>query len=507
MSRDTLPCRPSRVSALAFLGAVALLTSSSGCGARERPSGGAGLPGVDSVAVLPLENLSGDPGQAYFADGMHEALIAKLGQLGSLKRVIARDSVLRYRGTSASPAAIAKELNAAGLVSGAVLKSGDRMKITARLVDGKTEAQVWAGAFERPLCEVLSLENEIVSAIARGAGLRLTPEEKARLSRSRPVNPESHDEYLKGMHQLYGNTPSAFAAGTAALRHAAALDPEYPLPYVGLAIAYPVIYHVLSGTGFVPFKEGFPPARAAALKALELDESLASAHAALAIIKTYFDWDWAGAEREFRRALALNPSLVDAHYHYGWYLHIFHRNEEAMRELKRAQELDPLTPNKTANVGWLYWNLGKLDEALTWARRALERDPNLVSGLFVTSGVYADKKMFDEAIATDQKLAAVDPDWKWSLAGSYILSGRRDDARKIVAEMERADYPRYANWLFVLRTLLDDKEEAFRALDAAFEYHHILLPWTMALGDADFTWRSDARWQEALRRMDFPRKD
>jgi TolB-like protein/tetratricopeptide (TPR) repeat protein len=464
------------------------------------------IPRFNSLAVLPLENLSGDPEQAYLADGIHDALIAGLGQISSLKRVLARDSVLRFRGANQSPGAISKELNVAGLVTGAVLKSGDRLKVTVRLVDPKTGGEVWAGTFERPLRDVLSLENEIVTAITREAKLRLTPEEKARLSRARPVNPESHDEYLKGMHQLYRNTPAAFAAGTAALRHAAALDPADPLPYVGLALAYPVIYHVLSGTGFVPYKEGFPPARAAALKALELDERSADAHMALAVIKTYFDWDWPGAEREFRRALALNPSLSEAHFHYGWYLHIFGRNEEAMAELKRTAELDPRTPNKMANVGWLCWNLGKLDEAMAWARKALDLDSNDVSGLFVTSGVYADRKMFDEAIATDRKLAAVDPDWKFSLAGSYILAGRKDEALKIVAEMERKDYPRFSNWLFMLRTMLGDKEEAFRALDAAFEYHQILLPWTMALGDASFPWRTDPRWQAYLRRMNFPRK-
>ncbi len=513
MPREAGPCvqAPRRRRGLApgaalFLAAAAVVALGA-CGRGERPSGGKAVSGIDSLAVLPLENLSGDPAQAYVADGMHDALIAKLGQLGSVKRVIGRDSALRYRATNRPPGEIASTLNVAGLVTGGVLRTGDRVKVPARLLDPKSGTAAWTGSFERPLKEILSLQNEIVLAIARESGRRLTPEETARLSRARPVKPDCYDAYLKGMHRLYEDTPAGFVAGTAALREAAALDPSDPLPHVGLAVAYPVIYHRLSGTGFVPFKEGFPPARASAQKALELDETSADAHMALAVIKSYFDWEWAGADREFRRALELNPSLGEARWHYGWYLHIFRRNEEAMAELKRMQELDPLSPNKMANVGWLYWNLGKLDEAMAWAKKALDLDPNIYSGLFVTSGVQADRKMFDEAIATDQKLAAVDPDWKWSLAGSYILSGRKDDALKIVAELERKDYARYSNSLFTLRMMLGDKEEAFRALDAAFEYHHAGLPWTMGLGDADFPWRTDPRWQRRMQQMNFPKKD
>ncbi len=494
------------LSAAALVATVAVLVGLDAFGLRSRIFGGGAMSGIDSLAVLPLENLSGDPEQGYLADGMHDALITDLSRLTGLKRVVARGSVLRFKGTNAALRTVAEELKVAGLITGAVLKSGDRVRVTAQLINPKTEAQVWASSYERPLRDILSLENEIVTAITREVKLRLTPEEKSRLSKARPVNPDSYDAYLKGMHQLYKKTPEGFEKGMAILQQATYLDPTDPLPVAGLALALPIIYHGPAALGVFPPKEGFPRARAAALKALELDESSAHAHLALAAVKTYFDWDWAGADREFKRALELNPNFVEAHFHYGWYLHLFGRNEEAVSELKKAAELDPLTPTYTANVGWLHWNLGQLDEAMAWARKALELDPNLPDGLFVLSGAYDGKKMFAESFEVGKRLMAISPDWKFCLAGSYAAAGRKDDALKLVAEMEREDYPRYGVWLFEIRTALEDKEEAFRALEAAFDYHHIFLPWYFRLGDESFPWRSDPRWQEFQRRLNFPKR-
>jgi tetratricopeptide (TPR) repeat protein len=361
--------------------------------------------------------------------------------------------------------------------------------------------------------DVLSLENEIVAAITREVRLRLTPDERTRLAKARPVNPETYEAYLKGMHYLYKKTPEGYAKGMALLEEAVNKDPAEPLAWAGLALAYPIMYHGPSVTGFVPPNEGFPRARAAALKALELDEGSAQAHLALAAIKSYYDWDWPDAEREFKRALELNPNLVEAHAHYCWYLHLFGRNEEAMAEAKKAQELDPLTPVYTAWVGWVHLNLGLLnpgeprkaaehfDKAIEEARKALELDPNLADGLYVLECAYEGKKMFDEAIGTGKKLMSANPGWKFGLAGSYAAAGRKEGALKLVAEMEREDYPRYALWLFGIRTILGDKEEAFRALDAAFHYHHIFVPW--AVNDDTFPWKSDPRWQEYRRRLNF----
>jgi tetratricopeptide (TPR) repeat protein len=286
------------------------------------------------------------------------------------------------------------------------------------------------------------------------------------------------------------------------LQKAIEKDPADPLPYAGgLALAYPIIFHGPGGT--IPPREGFPRARAAALKALELDESSAQTHLALATIKVYFDWDWTGAEQEFRRAMELNPNLPEAHAHYGWCLNLFGRNDQGMAEEERSAELDPLSPTYTAWVGWMYWNLGQPDKAIEQARKALDIDPNSADALFVLGGAYADKKMFEQAIAANQKLATVNPDWRFGLAETYAEAGRKDDALKLVAEMEREDYSKFALFIAGIQTMLGNKEETFRALEAAYEYHHIFLPWHMQ--DDTFPWRSDPRFQELRRRMNLPK--
>jgi tetratricopeptide (TPR) repeat protein len=306
------------------------------------------------------------------------------------------------------------------------------------------------------------------------------------------------------MHYLYKKTPEGYAKGMALLEEAVRKDPTEPLAWAGLALAYPIMYHGPSVTGFVPPNEGFPRARSAALKALELDEGSAQAHLALAAIKTYHDWDWAGAEREFKRALELNPNLVEAHAHYGWYLVLFGRNEEAVAEERKAAELDPLTAVYTSWVGWMHLGLGQFDEAIAWARKALELDPNLVDGLVVLEGAYDGKKMTDQAIDTGRKVMAVNPDWRFTLASTYALAGRRKEALDLVAGMEREDFAKFSMFLFEIQRTLENKEETFRALDAAFEYHHIFFPWEMS--DETFPWKSDPRWQEYVRRMNFPKR-
>jgi TolB-like protein len=490
--------RPWVVGANAVIALVVLALALDVGGLRGRLLGGAAEGRIDSLAVLPLENLSGDPGQEYLAAGMHDALITNLGQLVGLKRVIARGSVLRFKGTSAPPKEIARELNVSGLITGSVLRSGDRVRVTAQLIDPATQAQVWAHSYEASLRDVLSLENDIVAAITGEIKVQLTPQEKARLATARPVNPETYEAYLKAMFHLYKKTPDGYAKGLALLQEAIDKNPTDPLPYAGLALAYPILYHGPGGT--VPPKEGFPRARAAALKALELDDNLAQAHLALAAIKTYYDWDWGGAEREFKRALELNPNLPEAHAHYSWYLHLFGRIDEGLAEAKRAAELDPLTPVFTAWVGWMYANLGENDKAIEWARKALELDPDATDGLYVLECAFEGKKMFEQAIATGKKLAAVNPDWQFGLAESYAAAGRKGEALKLVAEMEREDYPKFGLWLCEIQTILGNKEEALRALAGAFEYHHIFLPWAML----DSPWKSDPRWQEYRRRLNFP---
>jgi TolB-like protein/Flp pilus assembly protein TadD len=501
--RPAVPLRKRRIVAIvgaAVMLVAAVLIARNVGGLRDRLLGPVGPPRIESLAVLPLENLMGDPQQEYFVDGMTEELIADLSQVSAL-RVISRTSVMQYKGTKKSMPEIARELKVDGVIEGSVLRSGDQVRITAQLIQAATDTHLWAKSYERDLRDVLALQEEVARAIAGEIRVKLTPQEQTRLVRARPVNPETHEAYLKAMFYLYKKTPEGFAKGLALLQQAIEKDPADPLPYAGLALAYPIIYHGPGGT--IPPREGFPRARAAALKALELDESSAQAHLALAAIKLYFDWDWTGAEKEFRRALELNPNLPEAHAHYGWYLQLFGGFEEGLAEGKRAAELDPLSPTYTAWVGWMYLNVHQDDKAIAEARKALDIDPNSVDALFVLGSAYAEKKMFEQAIAAHQKLRAVNPDWKLALAETYLAAGRKDDALKLVAETEREDYSKFSLDLFGIQTILGNRKEAFRALDAAFEYHHIFLPWEM--NDPESPWRSDPRWQELRRRMNFPK--
>jgi TolB-like protein/Tfp pilus assembly protein PilF len=455
-----------------------------------------GLPQVDSLAVLPLENLSGDPEQDYLADGIHEALITDLAKLHGIRRLIARSSVMRYRRTQEPPGQIARELGVDALITGAVMRSGNRVQITAHLINASTEEQVWADRYERQFSDVLSLQNDVVEAITRAIRLQLTPQEQARLRTARPVNPETHEAYLKGMFYLYRRTPESYTKGMALLQQAIAKDPTDPLPYAGLALGVTIIAH---GSGSVNPVTDFPRAREAARKALELDENSAEAHLGLATVKLYFDYDWAGAEKEFRRALEINPSLADAHAHYGWYLHLFGRNDEALAEGKKAEEVAPLSAIHAALMGWMYGEVGQPDKAIEEARKALDLDPNSPDGLYVLSSVYADKGMFQEAIPITQKLAEINGDWKYAPAEVYAKAGRKADSLRLVSELEREGYAKNAFFLARIQTTLGNKEETFRALKAAYGYRHMFLPWV--INDPTFPWRDDPRFLELRRRL------
>ena len=466
---------------------------------RERLLSSSGVPQVASLAVLPLENLSGNAEQDYVADGVQEALITDLAKLSGIRRVVARSSVMRYRKTEKTPREIARELGVDALITGAVMRSGDRIEVTAHLIDARSENQLWADRYESQFRDVLSLQNEVVVAITKAIRLRLTPQEQARFRVARTVNPESHEAYLKGMFNLYRRTPEGFSKGLALLQQAIEKDPADPLPYAGFAMGIAIIAH---GSGSVNPRRDFPIARAAALKAIELDDNSAEAHLALATTRLYFDYDWSGAEKEFRRALDINPKLADAHAHYGWYLLLFGRNEEGLAEGKKAEELDPLSAPYTAWWGWMHWNLGRPDKAIEEARKALDLDPNSPDALYVLGGAHADKGMFEQAIALNQKLAAVNSDWKYGLGEVYVKAGRRAEGLKIVAELEREDYAKNALYIASIQTLLGNKEETFRALDAAYDYHQIFLPWFVQ--DDGFPWKSDPRFQDLRRRMNLP---
>jgi serine/threonine protein kinase/Tfp pilus assembly protein PilF len=460
-----------------------------------------GAEAIDSIAVLPFENLSGDLEQDPIAEGIHDSLITDLAGLG-LKRVIARSTVMRFKGKDTPPKQIAQELNVKRLITGTVLSSGDRVRVTAQLINPTTEAQEWAQNYEHDLRDILSLQNEIVSAITREVKLQLTPQEKARLASARPVNPEAHVAYLRGRSFLNKLTPEGIEKGLAYMQEAIDKDPANPLPHAGLALGYCKIGH-----GPDPPPDIWERAKAAARKAEELGGTLAETEAALGLIYLYFEWDWAGAERAFRRALELNPSLPDAHRNYSWYLLVSRQRDEAEAEMKRAIEVDPLNPLYLSDLGWQYWNAGRYEEAMDALQKSLDLDPNFNQGLANLGVLYAEKGMYTEAIAAHQKLSSLYRNWKWPLVTTYLQAGRKDEARKELAkllERERKPTGVWDSWFLVeIYAALGEKDEAFRWLEAAFKERHSFLPWLRIIpGYAPL--RSDPRFQDIVRRMNFP---
>ncbi len=456
---------------------------------------------IDSIAVLPFENLSGDLEQDPIAEGIHDSLITDLAGLG-LKRVIARSTVMRFKGKDTPPKQIAQELNVKRLITGTVVSSGDRVRVTAQLINPTTEAQEWAQNYEHDLRDILSLQNEIVSAITQEVKLQLTPQEKARLASARPVNPEAHVAYLRGRSFLNKLTPEAIEKGLAYMQEAIDKDPTNPLPHAGLALGYCKIGH-----GPDPPPDIWERAKAAARKAEELGGTLAETEAALGLIYLYFEWDWAGAERAFRRALELNPSLPDAHRNYSWYLMVSRQRDEAEAEMKRAIEVDPLNPLYLSDLGWQYWNAGRYEEAMDALQKSLDLDPNFNQGLANLGVLYAEKGMYTEAIAAHQKLSSLYRNWKWPLVTTYLQAGRKDEARKMLAkllERERKPTGAWDSWFLVeIYAALGEKDEAFRWLEAAFKERHSFLPWLRIVpGYAPL--RSDPRFQDIVRRMNFP---
>jgi TolB-like protein/Tfp pilus assembly protein PilF len=464
-------------------------------GLRERLLGSS-APRISSLAVLPLEDLSGDVEQAYFAAGTHETLITDLARISAL-RVTARSSVLRYRGTQKSPSEIAKELNVDAVLTGSVARFGDRVRITAQLIDPSTDGYLWADRYDRPVGDVLSLQNEIVAAITREVRLQLTPEEQARLARARPVNPEAYEAYLKGMFFLNQVTPEGTKRGLALLHDAVEKEPTNALPYAHLAIGYATLGH-----GPSPPADAFARARAAAMKALELDDSIAEAHQVLAQLTMYDErtWDWPAVERGLLRAMELNPALPASHAHYAWYVVLFDRWEEGFASMKRARAVDPLAPLWPAWQGSLYWWIGRPDEAIRECQKSLELNPNFPTALSILGRAYSDKGMHKEAVAAQEKAAKLNRSYLWSLGYAYARAGRRADALKIA--MDYAGTPGDGYESASIYAALGDTEGALRALEAASERGEIS-PWMRNL-HVFAPLHNDSRFRDLVRAMKLP---
>ncbi len=485
---------------------LAVLLALNAGGLKERLFGGGQPAPIRSLAVLPLENLSRDPEQEYFADGMTEALITDLAQIGAL-RVISRTSVMRYKGTEKSLREIARELNVDGVVEGSVLRAGERVRITAQLIQAPTDRHLWAKSYERNLRDVLALQSEIARAITDEIRIKITREERARLSKSRPLEPEAYQLYLKGRYFWNKRSEEGFKRGIDYFNQAIHKDPNYALAYAGLAYSYNLLGHELYSV--LHPREAYPKAKAAATKALELDETLAEAHSVLADIRFRYDWDWLGAEREHKRAIELNPGYATAHQWYSHYLLPMGRTDESLAESKLALELDPLSLIINLHLGWHYLYVRQYDKAIEQLRKTLELDPNFVLARLFLGQAYEQKAMHEEAIVEFQKAISLSrggPVHVAALGHAYAVSGKRGEAQKVLERLIELSKRRYvpSYEISVIYAGLGDKEQAFAWLQKAYEERDSSWLLDVNLDPRFDDLRSDPRFADLVRRVGLP---
>jgi serine/threonine-protein kinase len=473
----------------------------------DRLPGGVTAPSIDSIAVLPLRNLSGDPEQEYFADGMTEALITNLTKVEAL-RVIARHSAMRYKGTDLSSAEIAKELGVDAVVEGSALRVGDSVRIMAQLIDPETEQALWAESYERDLENVLVLQGEVAQAIAAELEVALTPEETRSLAGAHAVNPEAHDAYLKG--SFYWKTLTREGLDTAQRYFELALekDPSFSAAYAGLAW----VWADRQQMGIAPPHEAGPKGKAAALRAIALDDSSAAAHGALGAIRTWTDWDWDGAEKAWRRALELDPKAANAHAYFAHFLAIAGRIDEAVLHSERAIELDPYNALFHALYAQVLYSARRYDETMAAARTALAMDPAMGVATDALYSAFVMKGMRDERLALqreriagtpeqvaafEQGLAEVGYDGAWRRVADLLVAWHESGVPHHAARPKAI-----ANWY----RGAGEYEKAMDWLEKAFDQHDPGLPYINIEPKYD-PLRSDPRFQDLLRRMNLPQAE
>lgn len=437
-----------------------------GRGTKQKPA--VPLPGaIQSIAVLPLENLSGDPNQDYFADGMTDALITELSQIRKL-RVISRTSVMQYKHTQKSLDQIAQELNVDAIVEGSVVRAGDRVRISAKLFQTNVEGALWGGNFERNFTDVLALQSDVATAIARSIQVELSGAEQSQLARSRSVVPEAYEAYLKGRFEMEKRTPEAFHDATTYYQQAIAKDPTFAAAYAGLADCYQTMSTYEMGSP----KVLMPKAKAAAEKALQLDDRLAQAHTSLAALR-FFLMDGGDIEGEFQRAIALDPGYAQAIHWYGLYLAAIGRKEDSIRELKLAREIDPKSMIIRANLGFVYYLAGDYNRAEEVEKNVIQMDPSFIPAHSYLGQIYLAKKQYTEAIDQFRTAASLSPgdnSAEAELAGAYAMAGKKAEAEEILQELQKKSRTQYVSeydWA-TLYAGFRDKEKTQKALEQAY---------------------------------------
>ena len=466
-------------------------------------SRGPAPPGIRSLAVLPLDNLSGDASQNYFADGMTDELITDLAQISAL-RVISRTSVMVYKGVRKPLPQIAHELNVDAVVEGTVLHAGDRVRITAQLIEASTDKHLWSQSYEGDLRDTLTLQKKVASAIADQIRINLTPREQAVLKNVKAVNPQAYESYLKGRYFWNKRTADGLKVALAYFKQAIEEDPKYAPAYSGLADTY-----ALSGDwqyAVMTPNEAFPKAKAAAIKALELDSTLGEVHNSLAFVLDGFDWDFDSAGKEFKWAIELSPGYATAHHWYAWHLSLLGRYDEAIAEMRQAENLDPLSLIINADLAELLVLAHSYDESIRQSRKTIEMDPNFALAHNQLAQAYLQKHMYDEAVAEMEKavqLSEDSPTCIANLARAYVASGKRSEAIKLLGDLKKNSNPGYSNAseIAMIYASLGDTDQAMNWLEKGYEERFnpgvLLRPGFDPL-------RSDPRFQNLVHRIGLP---
>jgi TolB-like protein/DNA-binding winged helix-turn-helix (wHTH) protein/Tfp pilus assembly protein PilF len=461
-------------------------------------------PRIRSLAVMPLENLSSDASQDYFADGMTDELITNLGQISAL-RVISRTSVMTYKGIRKPLAEIARELDVQAVVEGSVVRSGDHVRITAQLIRVPADERIWGGSYDGDLRDTLALQSEVAQAIAEQIKATLSRQEQAALEKSKAVNPQAYEAYLKGRYFWNKRTGDGLKKAINFFSRAIAQDPAYAEAYSGLADSY-----ALAGDweyGVLPPQEAFTQARAAATQALALDDSLGEAHTSLAFALDLYAWDWAAAEKEYKRAIELNPGYATTHQWYAFHLLEMGRNSEGIFELRKAESLDPLSLIISADVADALCIAHLYDESVQQSKKTLEMDPDFAVAHYELGQAFEQKHMHDEAIAEFQRAIALSGHtgaFDSNLAYAYAVSGRTEAALQIVQDLQaRHDQNPSADANIALIYVgLGDRDQAMIWLNKAYEAR--FNP-SILLRPAFDLLRSDARFKDLRRRIGLPR--
>jgi len=456
-------------------------------------------PEGNKIAVIPAASVLDSTEQEWFSEGMTDELRIQLAQISGL-RVTSGFSSMHYKGTAKTTPQIASELDVQYLVEPSYIKINNDVKIKAKLIDAVKDEYIWVKEFESELKNILGLQGRIAKEIASQIRVELTPQEEIRLSKKREVNPETYEMYMKGMFHLNKLTPDGITKGLSILQQAVENNPDEPLVYAGIAIAYMTIAH---GSSYTP--DMMKKAQTAALNALKLDKSLPDAHLALSMVQVFYQQEWKNAIKSIKRTLELNPNLAHAHYMYAYLLRIPGRFEEGYAEMIRAKQLDPLNPVYPSDLGWNYLAEGKIDQSIEESLNSLDLNPQFPQAYSILGQAFAAKEMYKQAIEAAQKAAELSIDWKWSLAYTHAIAGHKEKAREIASEIEKQNLAWNTWCLAVIYAALKDEDKVFHWLEQSYKKRHPFILWIGAGASIYFgPYQNAPRFKNLAQRLNMP---